>query len=1476
MVIQHLDPKHESLSSEILSRATAMPVVEARQGMRVEPNHVYMIPPNRDLGFSNGILHVSPRSSASKIHLPINFFFESLAADLKARAIGVVLSGTASDGTQGLLAIKTEGGIALAQDPKTAKYPGMPLSAISSGAVDLVLSPEGIADELSRIAHHPYLTAQSSLPMAARGTAPAGKTPPETALTKIFAILCNRLQVDFAQYKRPTVLRRLARRLLLLKMDDVADYANYLEQHPEECKALFSEILIHVTRFFRDGEAFRYLESHILPSCLSDREAGIPFRVWVPGCSTGEEAYSIAIIILEYLDKTSTNMPVQIFASDISENAIQKARTGFYPGDLPEVSEVRKRKFFEKVEGGYRVNKRVRDACVFSKHDVTSDPPFAKVDLISCRNLLIYFSEELQKLVLPIFHYSLKPGGILFLGHSENIGSYSSLFSVLEKEHRFFQRENVSTPLKSRMAPIRTSPERLEINTMPYPPRSHHDDDLQKELDRIYLKEFAPPSIVINDSLDILQVRGRMTPYLEFTTGQASLNLLKVVRPELAANLRQLIFEARSKDLPVKKEGLRVLGADGISAINVSVTPLKLATKAKSRKFAIFFEAVASSNLKEKARKGTRKTTASKGGKKLSAQDRQYIELQHLAETQKYQRSLVAQYEAAQEQLTAANEELQSANEELQSTNEEMETAREELQSSNEELTTVNDELNTRNMEMVQLTGDLVNFVASAEIPIVMVGLNGHIRRFTPQAGKLLKLIPTDVGRPIGDIKPDIGVFNLDEIVGQVMKTTVVKEIETRDSSGIWYRLNVRPYRTSEGKVEGAVIALIDIDALKRSAESLKLASEELKTARDDALTIIKANPIPLLVISSDGRVTLANQAFYDTFQATPESTNGLTLSELEDGMWNIPQLISLVNKTLDEGAEFNGFEIEHHFPHIGLKFLTLNARRVPLAGSGNKTALLAIEDSTAKRLGEQNLRNSEEKYRNLVASAYDGIMVVRPDGTIEVANRQLEATFGYEPGELVNKSYEILIVERDRAKHVGLHKQYMTKPEQREMGKGLNLVGRRKDGVEFPIDVSLSPFRLKSDVYVNCVVRDISKFKEIENERLRFSLVEKKAREQAENANRIKDEFLAILSHELRTPLTTILSWAQLLRSGKLDAEKTKHGISVLEQSAKAQGQLINDLLDISRIQAGKLKLDIQEVEPGRVVSAAIESTRELANSKSMQVEVHLDPEVKTIAADPVRLQQILWNLISNAVKFSPAGGKIWINLSKLSSPDGNRIQFQVRDNGKGVKPEFIPVMFDRFTQVDSTSTRSYGGLGLGLAIVKKLVEMHGGTVEVESPGEGKGTLFTIKLPIRKLAITSAPEAKTEAEKNVSLAGLRVLLVDDEASAREVLAVTLSTFGAEVTTAQSVADALSKIQEVNPHVLVSDIGMPVEDGYGLIGKVRALQTKLSQVPALALTAFAGREDILRAKQAGFQSHLAKPVDANKLAVAIARLAERK
>jgi two-component system CheB/CheR fusion protein len=837
VLVQHLDPGHESLLAKLLSNATAMPVSEVEEGMAVEPNHVYVIPPNKTMGIRNGTLHLMARGEPAVKHLPVDYFLTSLAEDRGNRAVGVILSGTASDGTLGLKAIKTEGGITFAQDSKSAKYDGMPRSAIAAGCVDLVLPPEAIARELARIGRHPYLRIPPSTPAAEPGV------ESDDDLRKLILVLQKTTGVDFTYYKYSTIKRRIARRMLLHKLESLQQYLRFLHENPAEPATLCEDILIHVTGFFREPEAFQALAQRIFPKLFDHKPPGEPVRVWVPGCSTGEEAYSIAMVLLESLADRAGGLPIQIFGTDISEVSIERARAGVYgESSLAEVSPERLRRFFVKVDGGFQIAKSLREMCVFARQDLAQDPPFSRLDLISCRNVLIYMGPVLHKKVLGTFHYALKPTGFLMLGKSESIGSFTDLFTAVDREHKIWSKRPAELGRRFGLASAAGYDKTLGAAAVKVETRARFD--VQREADRIVLGQYAPAGLIVNDDLQILHFRGHSSPYLSPPPGEASLGLLRMVRPEFAVELRSAIHRAKKQQIAVRKEGIPV-ERDGLQGdVSLEVIPIK--GDLGERFFLVLFH---ETPVREPV---PPQPGGQAPGRRQSLEDaRLRGELQA---TKANLQSIIQEQEAVNEELKSANEEALSSNEELQSTNEELETAKEELQSTNEELVTVNEQLQNRNSELGQLNDDLTNLLGSVNIPILMLSGDWRIRRFTPQAEKLLNLLPGDVGRPIGHLRPNIDVPDLTSLLAEVVDTMSVREREVQDLEGRWYSMRVRPYRTMDNKIDGAVMIFIDIDAARRI--HLELQREQGFTA-----AVLESAAALVMVTDLEGRIVRFNLA---------------------------------------------------------------------------------------------------------------------------------------------------------------------------------------------------------------------------------------------------------------------------------------------------------------------------------------------------------------------------------------------------------------------------------------------------------------------------------------------------------------------------------------------------------------------------------------------------------------------------------------
>lgn len=939
ILVQHLDPNQKSLLSEILSRTTQMPVHEVEDGMVVEPNQVYVIPPNQIMTISQGVLHLTTRPKIPQIMMSIDQFFLSLAAERGNKAIGVILSGGDADGSLGLEAIKASGGITFAQSESSAQVNNMPNTAIAMGHIDFILPPGEIAEKLASISRHPYVASSVT------NRASTESLEVSDVLSKIFRLLQVATGVDFTSYKHTTIKRRISRRMALYRLEKIDDYLHYLQGNDAELQALYQDILINVTNFFRDASAFEALKEKVFPSLLRNRPADSTIRIWVAGCSTGEEAYSIAICLLEFLAHHPYKPPIQIFATDVNEIAIEKARLGIYqPNQIIDVNPSRRERFFTVVEGGYQINKSVRELCIFARQNLICDPPFSRLDLISCRNVFIYFGTSLQKKVLSMFNYGLVPRGFLMLGTSETVGEFPELFSSIDRKNKIYSKQQnpigLNLELKQDIYPMDTSSSKPTVTR-----RSINELELQSLADQIILQQYAPVGVVIDAQLEILQFRGQTGAYLEPSPGRASLNLLNMVKEELRMELRTAIQQAQQNGQAVQKEGIFLREKNSLNTpesfksrqIRLNVIPFKW-TATNQDYFLVLFEDLPNLGTIETESKSNRRHRSKP---KQSSGEQEQIRLlqEELRSTKAYLQSIIFEQQSTNQDLRVANEEILSSNEELQSTNEELQTAKEEIQATNEELSTINDELYRRNAFSTEISNDLQNLLGNINIPILMLESDLRIRRFTATAAHLFNLIPTDIGRSFGDIKHNLNIANLEKHISDVINTLNLYHQEVQDLEGHWYDLWIRPYRTLDNRIDGAVIVLVDIDTLKYSAEQVKIA-------RDYAEAIVETVRQSLIVLTKDFQIVKANQVFYDTFDISPSETQDRQFFELNNGQWNIPRLRLLLEELLIEHTEIQNFKIEHDFENVGRRIILLNARIMPPL-EGRELILLALENIT-------------------------------------------------------------------------------------------------------------------------------------------------------------------------------------------------------------------------------------------------------------------------------------------------------------------------------------------------------------------------------------------------------------------------------------------------------------------------------------------------------------------------------------------------
>jgi two-component system CheB/CheR fusion protein len=918
VVVTHQHPGHTSLLPELLGKCTRMRVRVAEDGLRVEPNTVYLSLPEVYLAVMSGRLHLMEAEQPGVLRLPIDYFFRSLAEEHKEKSIGIVLSGTGTDGTLGLKAIKGAAGMTMAQEPKSAKYSGMPSSTIATGVVDYILPAERLPERLITFHNASY---KSAAEMEREWDEEAGLPEP---MRKILLLLRARTGHDFSIYKSNTVRRRIERRINVHSLPDPQQYLRLLQENPHELDLLFKEMLISVTNFFRDQEAFEVLLKKVVPKLLDAHPADTPIRVWAAGCATGEEAYSLAMALQEATDKSKKRFPIQVFGTDLDGVAIDEARAGWYPeGIARDVDPRRLARFFVKESGGYRIKKEIRELVIFAPQNLLKDPPFNRLDLVSCRNVLIYVKPAAQARLLSLFHYVLKPGGILFLGTSESIGDLREHFAVLDKRWKIFARKEAGagsflpsgfTPGPARGMGAADAPDVTEAASKKLFPLL---------IEKALVARFAPAGVVVNDRGDILYIHGQTGDYLEPATGQPRLNILEMAREGLRLELPSALRRAATQKGEVVHEGVRMKTKGGSYSVRLAVVRL-LEPEALRGLLLVTFETEPEGKPRAAKRKAAGQLKASPPPGRVPELER---ELRYAQET----------LQTTVEELQTSNEELQSTNEELQSANEELETSKEEMQSLNEELQTVNAQLQGRLDDLAQSDDDMQNLLNSMNIATIFLDQKLQIKRFTAEATKLVKLRPTDVGRPIGDLASNLHYDELPADAAEVLDKLGSKEKEVRTHDGSWRQVRITPYRTKENVIDGLCITFVDINRLK-TAESA------IQSARAYAESIVATVRQPLIVLNEELCVVSANSAFYQTFKLSAGAVEHRLIYELNDGQWNLPALRKLLEEILPQNNEFHEFRVDHEFPGSGRRTMLLNARRLKAEPPSQGMILLAFD----------------------------------------------------------------------------------------------------------------------------------------------------------------------------------------------------------------------------------------------------------------------------------------------------------------------------------------------------------------------------------------------------------------------------------------------------------------------------------------------------------------------------------------------------
>jgi two-component system CheB/CheR fusion protein len=952
LLIPHLSPTHPSELTQLMARVAPFPVTQAADGDRLQPDHLYVLPPDRMLQIVDGHIRLSPRPPREGAPTVIDACFTSLAEAWGEHAVGVLLSGNGSDGAAGLKAIKAHGGTTFAQDFFSAAYDSMPRSAVLAGAVDFTLPPEGIAQALVHRpeegpADQPDTPGSTAADPGSDSDADLALSPRDAAeVEAILTLLYQGTGVDFQRYKRPSLIRRIRRRMTQAQVSDLADFRELLVRSPQELQALFNTVLIHVTEFFRDPETFEVLGSTVIPTLFANRTGAAPLRVWVIGCASGEEAYSIAMLFAEAEAALGRAMPVRIFATDLSEPVLATARLGRYPAEIArDVSPERLARFFIAVEGGYRVHKRIRDMVVFARQDVTRDPPYAQIDLILCRNVLIYLDPALQRRALHVFHYALAPAGFLTLGPAETVAGMEPLFSPVDRIRRVFLRRPTSTRLpldlgwSGQQRPLPTAIYRAPgLPAIPWT-----EVELQQRAALALFAQGGTSSVIVNGDLEIRHFQGPVSPYLEPPSGGPTVHLLRMAHPELRLVLGRLIRKAQTTQQMASRRDLQIHAGGRMHRVTVRVLPFATDPELGEHYLVLFDPLSGQRQARASETAGTSPTAP-------AADEPRSLQLeQELADTKDYLQAIIDQQDETHAELQAAYEASRSANEEFQSTNEELESTKEELQSVNEELNTLNEQLQQRNAELTARAAEVSGLLEAMEIPIFLLTPDLRLQAFNAKAGEALGLSRSLIGRGAFELPWPLATADLRDLAAAALTGVGFKEAEVQDARGDWYVLRLWSVLPAEGNPSGVLGALIDIGQLRQNLD-------QANQARAFSEAIVDSVRVPLLVLDHDFIVLTANRAFRDVFRAGEAPEAGLSVWELGNGTWNQPELRALLEQLGRTGQGFEQEEIEIESSLLGRRFLQVTGRHVVEPGSGAGRVLLAIEDLTGRRKLEQQI----------------------------------------------------------------------------------------------------------------------------------------------------------------------------------------------------------------------------------------------------------------------------------------------------------------------------------------------------------------------------------------------------------------------------------------------------------------------------------------------------------------------------------------
>ncbi|MBA3773063.1 MAG: PAS domain S-box protein [Ramlibacter sp.] len=1483
VVVVHLVvPEHESELASILQRCTSMPVIQAGQSQCVQPNSVYVIPPGKAIRAVNGCLGLAddPLSPPGR-HVAVDLFFRTLADTHGPRAAAVVLSGADGDGAIGIKRIKERGGLTVAQDPQEAEQPGMPRSAIAGGMVDWVLPVAEIAPRLLA-----YFDLEKKLklppeqgPQPSPGPAPAeAGDAGEKALRGVLALLRTRTGRDFTVYKRATVVRRVARRMQVNGIQDLPGYLALLRTRPGEAGALLQDLLISVTNFFRDAHCFDAL-GHQLDELFRNKGPNGTVRVWVAACATGEEAYSLAMLLCEKARGMEAPPLIQVFATDLDEDAIRAGREGIYPATIEaDVSQERLQRYFVREHRGYRVRRELREMVLFAQHDLLKDSPFSRLDVVSCRNLLIYLNREAQRRVLHVFHFALSPHAYLFLGTSESAEDVGLLFAVVDKAHRIFRQRPVPRPAlpvpgagQGTLALALQAPHGARSGPVAAGGRAFSRSDTDatalksaearvnswSEVHFKLLETLAPPSVLVDTDHEILHLSPSAGMFLQFSGGEPSKNLLRAAHPSLRIELRAALYQAAQTHGKAEV----TVGSVELAGRSVEISIRVAATKGLGGElFVVMFDARG---------KGSEAPLTTAPAEWLDTDpvarhlDRELERLKaHLSDT-------VEQAEASTEELKAGNEELQAMNEELRPATEELETSREELQSINVELTTVNQELKSKVDELDHANSDLQNLMDATAIATVFLDRELRIMRFTPSAVTLFNLIDTDVGRPLADLSTRLDYPELSSDAQRVLRRLAPIEREVGLPDGNGYLARLLPYRTTEDRIVGVVVSFIDITERKQAEEVRQWLSAVVASSSD-----------AILSFAMDQTILSWNAGAERIFGYGAQDAIGQPIGMLDPGgaEGGMP---GQVFSQLRAGRSVTDLEIARRRKDGTEVLVALSISPIKDAQGKLLGGTAVARDITRHKQAAEALRSSDERLRMIVENAREyAIFSTDLRGWVTVWNAGAERLLGYTEAEAVGRSADIIFTEEDRA--AGAPGREM-ETALREGRAADDRIHQRKDRSWFWASGAMMLMRDEQGRAVGFVkiLRDQTAARETQTalersqaELMRALVENEQARAELQAADATKDRFLAVLSHELRNPLASIDSAAALMLTQQLPIADREAAAQVVKRQAATMKSLLDDLLDVSRLKLGRLQLQRETVVLSSVIEAALETTRPMLESAEHSLKIDLPSFPVQLDADPMRLGQVVANLLTNAIKYTQTGGSIVLQ-ARL---EGDEAVVSVSDNGAGMDPDQIGHMFEMFAQAQPVADRSHG-LGIGLALSRSIVEMHGGSIDAFSAGPGQGSEFRVTLPAARGRAQAAapPPPPAVLEQPPAQARQRglILIADDNVDAGWGIAKLLEIAGFTTVRVKGGLDAVKESRRQKPDAGIIDIGMPDLNGHEVARHIRQTEWGRRMV-LIAATGWGQDSDEREALEAGFDAHMTKPVNLRMLSAVVEELLMRK